>query len=286
VTAIPRLNGVIAALEGGRPAFLSFAKPAAEEAIALGTSAFDGLVFEMEHNAFDGPALRDAFQYLLNRRRMIEGASLAPTVTPMVRIPANGPEMNQWMAKQVLDIGAYGVVWPHVSTVEQAINAVASCRYPRPPEAACIFPRGHRGDGPTTCSRYWGLSAQEYYARADVWPLVPSGEILSILMIEDVEGVDNLQDILAEVPGIGAILIGEGDLSQELGVPRQYDNPILREAMATILARGKEAGVVVGHPHVTSGNVQRVLEEGYRILIATPARSYAALEAGRGLAGL
>jgi 4-hydroxy-2-oxoheptanedioate aldolase len=29
------------------------------------------------------------------------------------------------------------------------------------------------------------------------------------------------------VPGIGAILIGEGDLSQELGCPRDYENKIV-----------------------------------------------------------
>ena len=43
----------------------------------------------------------------------------------MVRIPPNGGEMNQFLAKQVLDSSVYGVIWPHVSTVEEARNAVA-----------------------------------------------------------------------------------------------------------------------------------------------------------------
>ena len=30
--------------------------------------------------------------------------------------------------------------------------------------------------------------------------------------------------MLKNVPGIGAILIGEGDLAQELGYPRQYEH--------------------------------------------------------------
>lgn len=55
-----------------------------------------------------------------------ESASVAPKVTPLARIPANGAEMNQSFAKQVLDRGVYGVIWPHVATVEQAYNAVAS----------------------------------------------------------------------------------------------------------------------------------------------------------------
>jgi len=77
---------------------------------------------------------------MLNRRQIVERGTLSPAVTPIIRIPANGSEMNQWLAKQVLDIGAYGVVWPRVSTVEQAYNAVAACRYPRPRSAAAYEP--------------------------------------------------------------------------------------------------------------------------------------------------
>jgi 4-hydroxy-2-oxoheptanedioate aldolase len=43
--------------------------------------------------------------------------------------------------------------------------------------------------------------------------------------------------------------------------------------------------VVVGHPHVDASNVERVLAEGYRFLMAAPVRSYAALEKGLKLAG-
>ena len=286
MTDIPRLNGVIRAFEQKKPAFISFAKPDIEEAIALSATKFDGLVFEMEHNPWDGRELKNSLQYLLNRRPMIESGSLAPTVTPMVRIPPNGSELNQWVAKQALDVGAYGVVWPHINSVEQALNAVAACRYPRPVKAPRYDPPGLRGDGPTTAARYWGLTQQEYYKKADVWPLDPNGEILVILMIEDVAGVENLGDILKETPGIGVILIGEGDLSQDLGVPRQYDHPEVRSAMAEILARGKEHGVPVGHPHAGPDNVGRLLEEGYTFLMTSASRSFGGLNKGRELAGL
>lgn len=282
---IGRLNGVIRALEQGRHAFLAFAKPEREEAIAFGASALDGVLFEMEHSPWDGANLRDALQYMLDRRRIVRSASLAPPVTPLVRIPANGSEMNQWLSKQALDSGVYGVVWPHVSTVEQAMHAVASCRYPSPPDAPLHHPAGQRGDGPTAAARYWGLTAQEYYARADVWPLNARGEVMAVLMIEDVAGMNNLANILREVPGIGAIIIGEGDLSQELGYPRDYAHPVVREAMMEILARGVEAGVAVGHPHVTSSNVQQAIDDGFRLLFTTPSRSFAAFEKGRQIVG-
>ena len=133
--------------------------------------------------------------------------------------------------------------------------------------------------------RYWGLTQQDYYDRADVWPLNPKGEVFVILMMEDTVGIQNLPDILKKVPGIGAILIGEGDLSQELGYPRQYEHPEVLKWMARVVDTCKAHNVVVGHPHVDASNVERILGEGYRFLMAAPVRSYAALDKGLKLAG-
>jgi 4-hydroxy-2-oxoheptanedioate aldolase len=104
-------------------------------------------------------------------------------------------------------------------------------------------------------------------------------------MIEDTKGIENLADMLKKVPGIGAVLIGEGDLSQELGYPRQYEHPKVLEAMAHVVKTCQEHKVVVGHPHVDANNVERILGEGYRFLMAAPVRSYAGLEKGLKLAG-
>jgi 4-hydroxy-2-oxoheptanedioate aldolase len=282
---IPRLNGVIRALEQGQTALGAFSIAEIDSALAFSTSRYDAIVFEMEHNPWDARMLRDCLQYMLNRRQIAESGSLAPGVTPFVRIPPNGNEKNQWLAKQALDLGAYGIVWPHVSTAEQAYNAVAACRYPRLRSAALSEPAGIRGDAPLAAARYWGLTQQEYYGKADVWPLNRQGEILVVLMIEDTQGIANLRDILTNVPGVGLILIGEGDLSQELGFPRQYEHPSVVEAMAQIVATCKECHIPVGHPHVDSNNVERILKQGYRFLMAAPTRSYAALEKCRQLAG-
>src|SRR5712672_1389965 len=282
---LPRLNNVIRAWEEGKPAFTSFAQAEVETAVAMSTSKFDGVVYEMEHNFWDARALRDAMQYMLNRRQIVQGGTLSPAVTPMVRIPPNGGEHNQWLAKQALDLGVYGVLWPHISTVDQAHNAVAACRYPRLKTAPLYEPAGIRGDGPTAAVRYWGLSQQDYYARADVWPLNPKGEVFVILMMEDTRGIEALPQILQNVPGIGAILIGEGDLSQELGYPRQYEHPEVLKWMARVVDTCKKNNVPVGHPHVDGNNVERILSEGYRFLMAAPVRSYAALDKGLRLAG-
>jgi 4-hydroxy-2-oxoheptanedioate aldolase len=43
--------------------------------------------------------------------------------------------------------------------------------------------------------------------------------------------------------------------------------------------------VPCGHPHVEPGNAQRVIDEGYRFLMAAPARTYAGLDACRKISG-
>ena len=279
--AIPRLNNIIRVLEsGGIPVTTFVSPPTVENAIALSQTTYDGIVFESEHHPYDITTLRDCLQYMLNRRQIVERNTLASAVTPLIRIPPNGGELSQWCAKQVLDIGAYGVVWPHVSTADEAYNAVSACRYPRPKSAAASEPAGQRGDSPAAAARYWGLTPQEYYAKADTWPLNPSGEILVMIMCEDVQAIDNLPEILG-VPGIGVVLIGEGDLSQNLGYPRQYEHPAVLEAMTTIRRICAEHKVPCGHPHVDAHNVGRIIAEGYRFLMTAPVRSYAGLDACR-----
>ncbi|WP_250905692.1 HpcH/HpaI aldolase/citrate lyase family protein [Nonomuraea sp. NEAU-A123] len=282
---MPRLNRVISGLAAGGHVFASFSAPDPAAAVEFSTTGYDGLVLETEHKPWDVIALRDSLQYLLNRRQIFAADSLAAPVTPLVRIPANGVEKSQWHAKQALDLGAYGIVWPHVTSVEEAYNAVAACRYPRLPGAPRYEPAGLRGDSPAAAARYWGVSPQEYYARSDVWPLDPDGEILVAIMIEDQRGIENLPDILDQVPGIGLVLPGEGDLSQELGVPRQYDHPRVMESKRRILEVCAERGVAVGHPHVTADNVKQVIEDGYRFLMTAPVRSYPGLDLGRALTG-
>lgn len=279
-----RLNGMIRRLEAGELAFFRISPPSAEAGFAAAASPYDGIMWEMEHNPFSPAELRVTLQSMLDRRQIAAGGTIAPAVTPLVRVSPNGREMNQWVAKQVLDSGAYGIIFPHIGTVDEARNAVAACRYPRPEDSADYEPAGLRGDAPGFAARYWGLTQQEYYDRADVWPLVPHGELMVIIQCESVTGIRNLPRILEQVK-ISAVLIGEGDLSQNLGYPRQYEHPTVRSAMQEILDVCHANDVVCGHPHVTTKNVERVVEEGYRLLAAAPVPTFTALEMGRKAAG-
>jgi 4-hydroxy-2-oxoheptanedioate aldolase len=91
--------------------------------------------------------------------------------------------------------------------------------------------------------------------------------------------------MLTKVKGIGAILIGEGDLGQELDYPRQYEHPELLKWMKRVVDTCKKHNVVVGHPHVETGNAERIVKEGYRFLMCAPVRSYGHLTATQKVVG-
>src|SRR5437660_6343479 len=100
---LPRLNGIIKALEEGHVAFIG-SGPA--DGLAGVTAPYDGVNFEAEHAPYDIAGLTEALQSMLDRRQIAQRGSIAPTATPIVRIPPNEGSSN-WIAKQVLDVGFY-----------------------------------------------------------------------------------------------------------------------------------------------------------------------------------
>ena len=158
-------------------------------------------------------------------------------------------------------------------------------RYPKREGHPLREPFGVRGDSPGGAVRYWGCTQDEYYERADVWPLDPNGELMCGLMIESTKAIKNLPKILEEVPGITVIITGEGDLSQELGFPRQYDHPEVAGGVKEILDVCKAHDMPNGFWHTTGDNVERLVSDGYRYLMAGPSRSYAVVQKGRAAAG-
>ena len=91
--------------------------------------------------------------------------------------------------------------------------------------------------------------------------------------------------MLFRSPGIGAVIIGEGDLSQNLGYPRQYKHPVVVAAINEILSVCKAHNVACGHPHVEADNVDEVVAMGFKWLMPRPARSNAVLDKTLKLSG-
>src|SRR5436190_5281379 len=174
-----RLNKVIELLEQGKVVLggAVVVPGNIEQALAFSDMGYDFLIFEMEHEGFHLPNLRLSLQFLLDRKRIVTKGTLQPDVVPFVRVPPNAREQNQWVIKQALDTGVYGLILPHLDTVEQAQAAVIACRYPQAAGAADYEPKGQRGWAPLAAPRYWGLNGREYTELAGLWPLDPHGEM-------------------------------------------------------------------------------------------------------------
>ena len=241
-----RLNGLIQRFIDGKPALGTFIPNGSiEDAVWVYNSGYDFVVLEMEHSGPDFPSLRISLQFLLDRAQVAE-TGLRPEITPLVRIPPNSRERNQWVVKQTLDYGVYGLVVPHLNTPEEAVAWCQAARYPQLREATDYEPQGLRGTAPANAQRYWGVDYDTYYVRADLWPLDPDGELLLMPLVEEEEGGHNIRDILKAAPGVGAIFLGEVDLSVSLGYPMQREHPDVVAARDIVLAACKDAGVPCG----------------------------------------
>ena len=258
-----RVNKLIELFENDEPAFglLSF-NYSLDTARSLANSGLDFIMIDMEHAPFDVERLRLFLLGMTNKREIIEKGNLQPDVVPFVRIPAAGGSAELVsQAKQVLDVGVYGIMFPAIHNREQAELAVRATRYPQLSDAPDRDPPGLRGRNPSNAIWYWGIP--DYMARADVWPLDPQGELLAIMFIESPEGVANIDDIVT-VPGLGGIFIGPSDLSTSMGYPSSAA-PEVEEAIQTVLGACLEHDVPCAIT-TNAGSVRERIEQGFRFV--------------------
>ena len=254
------LNRTVETIADGKPAFGIFSGDfSLANARALADSDLDFIFIDMEHSPYDLETLQAFLLGMTDKARILEKGNLQMDVTPLVRIPMNGRENLQWLVKQVLDVGAFGIVFPYVETREETENAVSSMRYPQNRGDAAMEPRGTRGASPGIARWFWG--ADDYFNRADVWPLDPNGDLLAVIQIESEKAVENIEEI-ASVPGVGAIFIGPSDLSISYGVPGQRDHPEVAAGMKKVLDVCKRRNIPCGLT-TSADSVEQYLEEGY-----------------------
>jgi 2-keto-3-deoxy-L-rhamnonate aldolase RhmA len=167
----------------------------------VGGGEFDFVLIDTEH----GPIALNQLQSMIMALR--HSAS-----TVLVRPAANDPTL----IKQILDLGAEGIVVPEVSNAADAAAAVAAAKYP---------PLGRRGFGPRRAARLEGGRAS-YLERAN-------DEIAVIVMIENQDAVVKLDDILS-TPGLDGILVGPADLAVSIGHLHDLGNAEVQEAINQI----------------------------------------------------
>ena len=254
-------------LSRGEPFFgVNTADLSLQNARTLARAPIDFVYIDMEHTPLNFDALLQFLMGMSDKATVLDKGNLQPNVALFARFPPD-PDESAWVVKQALDIGLMGVIFNGVDTEAHSMAAVQSMRYPQLRGSPYFEPVGKRGSGPGLASWMWGLTGEEYERHADLWPLNPQGDLLSILMIESVEGMMNLDAILS-VPGVGAVFIGgANDLRHSLGVPP--GSPEIEEGRQTIL-RGCLAHQVACGISVTSpAELVRRRDEGWTMIRGT-----------------
>ena len=206
----------------------------AEIAADLG---YDFVLIDLEHTPIGLETLED----------LIRTVESAPGETEaVVRVPWND---HVWI-KRVLDLGPAGLMIPMIESAGEARDAVEAMQYP---------PTGRRGLGPARAARY-GRDLPEYLDRAD-------DELVTICQIESAAGVDNAGAI-AETEGVDAVIVGQGDLSTNLGIFGEWEAAEFETALETVITAADESDVPVGMLALDHEGIQRWVEAGVDFLIA------------------
>lgn len=206
--------------------WVTLADPASAEIMA--EAGLDFIILDTEHAPYSPPLAQNMLMGL-------RGSQCAA----IVRVPWNEP----WMVKQVLDIGADGIMFPMIMNTEEARKAVASTRYP---------PQGIRGFAPRRVAGY-GFRFDEYVAEANE-------SIVVLAQIEHIQAVDRVEEIAA-VEGVDALYVGPADLTASLGRLPEFGHAEVKAAIDRVaevcLRLKKPFGVYTGSPADAIGWVKR-----------------------------
>ncbi len=197
--------------------WISLCSPFAAEVVS--PAGFDWALVDMEHTPSDYMTVMGQLQ-----------AFAASNTTAIVRPEWNNPVV----VKRLLDLGAPGLLFPMIETVEEAEKAVASTRYP---------PKGIRGvSGATRATRFGRV--ENYLEQVEQ-------ETTVILQLESADAIAQAEAI-ASVDGVDGIFFGPADIAADMGIvgkptdPRVWD--LIKPAAKKIRAMGKPVGTLVADP--------------------------------------
>lgn len=201
----------------------------------LANAGFDWLVIDIEHNPINIGMVQNLITTIQSKG-----------IAAFVRVSKN----EEVVIKLVLDAGADGIIVPMICTKEDAIQAVDFAKYP---------PIGKRGVGLARAQQYGiGFEAYKKWVAED---------LVVIAQIEHIDGINNLEEIIS-VPGIDGTIIGPYDLSGSMGMPGEFEKPVVKEALTKYIDICKAHNFPMGF-HVVNANpakIQEKIDEGYRFI--------------------
>jgi staphyloferrin B biosynthesis citrate synthase len=238
-----------AKLRAGQPVFttgLRFHAPRLVEMLAR--SGVDQVFLDAEH----GPLSP------LECEEMVRAADLHD-LPVSIRVPVNSPEV----ILRYLDIGTSTIVVPHVTTRQDAEQAVRAVKYP---------PEGRRSFAPGRGAELLELGPAEYVRRANE-------ETVVIALFEDVAGLDSVETI-CRVRGVDALTVGAYDLAASMGFPGEPWRDEVQAVVERVLQMCRKAGLPFGTVPRDRDDLRRQIERGCQLI--TVATLEWGIEAARG----
>lgn len=208
----------------------------------LGNIGFDFVFIDMEHSPLELTELKE----IILAARMVG-------ISPLVRVT----KPDEIQIRKVLEIGAEGVIIPHVKDRKDAEECVRGAKFP---------PIGRRGYDSSVRSALYGSGdyiANDYIDNCNKTELI-------IPMAEDFEFMDNIDEIF-DVNGIDVINFGPADFALSKNIRIFYDmsQPDIQDALTKILKKAKEKNVAVMAPAVppTREKIQELVDKGVNMII-------------------
>lgn len=201
----------------------------------LAAAGFQWAFVDTEHGGFDLETIQDVCRI-----------AAYVNFVPIVRVA----DLQYSLIARALDCGAGGVIFPRVESVELLEKAVSWTKFP---------PVGVRG---------FGLSPFHFDHEPVTMPQMiehVNEHSMVVLQIETKKALDMREELLS-VPGIDAVMIGPADLSISLGVPGQFQHPLVVEAMEAIRDTCERRGIAPGTQTRTLELAKFWKERGMRFL--------------------
>lgn len=232
-----KLRRILSGSDGAAvPAGLFVKIPAPETCEIVARSGLDFVVIDMEHALL---SVRDVYGMIVTYSNL--------GVAALVRVPDHG----HGDAQRCLDAGAAGILVPHVATQEVAARVVGQLRFP---------PEGTRGQGSASRAGLWGrLPGGTAQYRED-----GRDRTLRLAMIEDREGVENIEAIL-KTDGLDGVFVGPGDLG--LSLQDGPGGPRVAAAIDEVIGAAVRASVPVGTVVTGMEQARRRAEQGCGFLL-------------------
>ena len=275
----PRLNPMIGLLQQKKPVFGLYAPSAGRGArgAAQGTPASavktpadlaaEALAYEAGDILFSGAMERNfentfpAFSALAGELAKSPARMKHPLVTKIPKIATDPAKAGDYISRQ-LNLGVSTIVFVDIESAEEVQRGLAAMRFKSQ--------GGTRPEAVGAAPAYWGVTEADYRARADLWPLDPSGELVNWTIVESREGLAKIREIAA-VKGIGALFPGAGTLRGVFTTVNQEGQRIFDEAgweaaIQQVLSACKEFDVACGYP-ATEKDIEMRMKQGFSVFI-------------------